>query len=723
MDTFELLPSLAQGELSDTSAPELVAAVFRSRASGTLSLETHEGAEIRVFFRAGDMCGTGGFAGFQTLAHVLLVNEWVNALDIDASRSEAELQRKRHGEILVAQGLLTPEQLRAALAEQHRRNLAAVLALTGGKYEWRGWEPPPAWAREVVVDPVGCIVDALETDLAAPRRQRVLEWLGGSAARLSVDWVELQGRIALQPSDRRAAALLALPRRLGEFVQAARMPQPRAEALLTALLLAGAVEPQPAAAHPPALDESPLEPAAFEGPAEPTFEPLPLDASTELLPLQADELAAGHESQEPLQEVLEPFPATALEEALEASSPDLLPEPLPESALEPEAPPFRPGAPVTEQEAFARLDLLSPADLRTATNPGHRLQSSAHDEIDLSADEPLQLEREPGRAGHLDGSSDEPLPGLESPALQPDDARGKEMRMKLLHRGLRNLGSMPGARDEPARAAPPLDAVAEPLPAAGEVDAASLSADERKFVDEVRARLRAPQGQGAYARLGLTAQATSEQIKAAYIQAAKRFHPDRASASPALAPLQAELQTLFSWTKEAYDLVATPDARARYDASVRSAAEASRPASRKEEAALALKMGDALLKKRDFEAAIAKLRRAVELDPNGDALAALAWGLVCDPKQAAAAKEEAASLVSRALRAPGPTARTYYVAGVIWRTKDPDSAVDAFRKALELDSNHPDASLELRLLESRRGKSSKPGGVGVLSGLLFGKRK
>ena len=71
MDTFELLPSLAHGELAETSAPELVAAVFRSRASGTLWMEPEESNEIRCFFRAGDMCGTGAFKGFQTLAHVL----------------------------------------------------------------------------------------------------------------------------------------------------------------------------------------------------------------------------------------------------------------------------------------------------------------------------------------------------------------------------------------------------------------------------------------------------------------------------------------------------------------------------------------------------------------------------------------------------------------------------------------------------------------------------
>src|SRR5262249_38116293 len=177
-------------------------------------------------------------------------------------------------------------------------------------------------------------------------------------------------------------------------------------------------------------------------------------------------------------------------------------------------------------------------------------------------------------------------------------------------------------------------------------------------------------------------------------------------------------QTLFALLKEAYEAIATPDARAKYDASLK----ASQGGSQKDEAVLALKMGEVLLKKRDYAGGLAKLRSAVELDPTGDTLAALAWGLGADPKATQEGKEEAMSLINKALRAPGVTARTYYVAGVLWRTKDPQAAADAFKKALEIDPRHPDAPLELRLIEQRKGKNPQKPGGGGLSG-LFGKRK
>ena len=62
---------------------------------------------------------------------------------------------------------------------------------------------------------------------------------------------------------------------------------------------------------------------------------------------------------------------------------------------------------------------------------------------------------------------------------------------------------------------------------------------------------------------------------------------------------------------------------------------------------------------------------------------------------------------------------------MLWRTKDPESAAEEFRKALALDPKHSDASLELRLLETRQGKHAAKGKDkegGVLSG-LFGRRK
>jgi len=593
VDTFELLPSLAQGELGETSVAELVAAVIRSRASGTLAIETSGTGEIRAFFRAGDMCGTASFTGFHTLARVLLASDRLDALQIESTQQAADKAGKRHGELLVEQGLLTVDELRAALAAQHRENLQILLGLAEGKYEWRGWEPPPAWAREVTVDPVSCMVEALQTDAMRARRVRILQWLKGPA-RLTSDWAEMQARVALDAAALKAAALLSVPRTAEELFSACKLPPARAEALLAALLLCGGAEP---AAEAPAAEALP----------PPEAEPI------ELEPL---------ETVEPLSEVEKRLEAAAAED-----------------------------------------------------------------------DEPLELDRD-----------------------EEAEARARDLRKRMLQQGLRNLGiALPGNGAEAAEELPPA-----PAPKAEPQDPAI-----RAFIEEVQQRVAALDQQNAYVRLGLTNAATAEQIKNAYIAAAKRFHPDRASSSPSLAGIVPDLQALFSALKQAHDDIGTPEARARYDHQLKHGGTG-KVGSRREEASMALKMGEVLLKKRDFQGALTKLRRAVDLDPNGDTLAALAWGIVSDPKVAPAGREEAMSLSNRAVRAAGGTARTHYVAGVLLRTKDPESAAEAFRKALAMDPKHADASLELRLLEARQGKSAaaktKEKEGGVLSG-LFGRRK
>jgi tetratricopeptide (TPR) repeat protein len=919
VDTFDLLPTLAAGELEQTSAAELVAAIFRSRASGTLSIEGEGGVEIRQFFRAGDMCGSAFFAGFRTLAQVLLANDWVAALDIDASRAEAQAAGKQHGQVLVDKHLLTAEQLKQALYTQHKQNLAALLQLQRGHYELRGWEPPPAWSRELSIDPVSVLADALESDRMSARRQRVLEWLGDHAARLSVDWPEISARAQLDAADRRAAALLALPRRPAEFTQLSRLTPARADGLLVALLLTGAAEAQPVAqggfsagprseaprsAPPPAQYQqqvptyvpstAPPE-RADSGPHEPISEPvlIPQDGApgeaSELVPLEAEPPPApkkqtrppsvrsmppppvqapqsagprprmspgmplfsrpatmppkpnttnttnsGYKLPQPTQpptnpgyrvdqrpiskpvskpvppsveapppvsspppppaqtqpppkparkvppsfrsppsvpRAPEPAPAAQPEYGFDALPAEPAParefqqqqyeqpqapplDPFAEPAPVFEPPPFPPARPASrrtappssrslspaqpqrfepprqppEQDAFARLEALAlehldagqeQAALEAVRQASQELPQSSGSAGRDAADPSGGLRRVEGGGFEFNGSPSDRMqmdvhksrPSA-APGIPPPDDSAMLLRKKMRAQGMRNLAGAPHAPPVPE-----FDfAEQEPQPS---VDETQLAHEDRRFIDDVRSRVRTIAEQDAWARLGVTRNATSDQIRAAYLEAAKRYHPDHA-ASPAFAGIQEELRSLFQSVKDAYDQIATAPAREAY-ANALKQGTSGKVRDRKEEAALALKMGEALLKKRDFAAAMVKLRRSVELDPNGDSLAALGWGLMCDPATSPAGKEEAATLLSKALRAHGLSARTYYVAGVLWRTKDPDSAADAFRKALELEPNHADASLELRLLEMRQGKKSSGGGV--LSTLLFGKKR
>jgi curved DNA-binding protein CbpA len=81
-----------------------------------------------------------------------------------------------------------------------------------------------------------------------------------------------------------------------------------------------------------------------------------------------------------------------------------------------------------------------------------------------------------------------------------------------------------------------------------------------------------------YEVLGVARQATALEIKAAYYQLAKKFHPDR-HRNAEHQDLRGKLESLFSFITQAYDTLSEPGPRATYDERLRSAqAPASTPA-------------------------------------------------------------------------------------------------------------------------------------------------
>ncbi len=596
MDTFELLPSLADGELATSSAPELVAAIFRSRASGTLTIDTPTG-EVRQFFRAGQMCGSAFFSGFHTLAQMLLKYEWANALDIDSTLAEAQAQKRRHGEILIERGMLTAEQLEEALAAQHRHNLLALMRLDRGHYELRGWEPPPAWTQELNIDPVGPLFEALAEERMAKRRAHLLLWLQGQPAALTREWDEIALNADLSDDDLRAIGQLARGRTRSGFVAVTRLDPAHAEALLSGLLLIGGAEPKA--------------PAALAG-APRSAPPPPPDDESLLIPLDQDEGLL-----------------------------ELLPD----------------------DEAFGPPHAPASAPVIAAASPAAPLSRT-------SAVEPMIAP---------------PAPSMVAPRTMP--IAGPKTAPIAAPRTAPIAVQTQAA---PARSMPP-----PPPP-----EAVEPTAEGAQLLAQVHERLRAAVSETPWQRLGVSAQATNEQIRAAYLDAVRKYHPDRGIAL-GLASAQEELQTHFAAIQDAYDRIATPAARAQYEAELKNPLGGL--ISRQDEASLALKMSDVLLRKRDFAGALVKLRRSVDLAPSSDSLAALAWGLLCNPASTPEQRSEAKTLIERALRTGGATARTHYVAGVMSRSVDPAAAEESFLRALDLDPSHAAAAQELRLLKLRHG--------------------
>ena len=206
--------------------------------------------------------------------------------------------------------------------------------------------------------------------------------------------------------------------------------------------------------------------------------------------------------------------------------------------------------------------------------------------------------------------------------------------------------------------------------------------------------------------LGVPETANREDIKSAYFEAAKRFHPDRLG-TLGLQSLRAEVEKIFRRVSEAYSTLTDDKRRADYVKSMGSSAiednQAHGKAMKLLEAEMSFRRGEALVRQNNFKAAVAEFEAAVAGNPaEGEHLAYLVWAKVCAQLLTHA---DAKPKLLEAIKLSPRCARAYFYLGMIYKEeKDVDRALGTFKKAVELDERLVEAEREIRVLNMRRDK-------------------
>jgi tetratricopeptide (TPR) repeat protein len=221
----------------------------------------------------------------------------------------------------------------------------------------------------------------------------------------------------------------------------------------------------------------------------------------------------------------------------------------------------------------------------------------------------------------------------------------------------------------------------------------SAEAALRQALLEVAPRARE---RSLFTRLGLPEGAGKEEVKRAFLQIARQFHPDR-FAAPALVDLKRAVSDFFTAVNEAYEVLSDDRKRAAYLA----AAKGGSPDPQRAEAArVDFQKGEACIRTRDFARARGFLESAIRADGRAEYQAALAWTYVTDPAGKDLAKARA--LVAEAAK-DTQCDRAQYVAGVVARDQgDEVGAERYFRAAVAANPRHADALRELKLVLGRR---------------------
>jgi CheY-like chemotaxis protein len=252
-----------------------------------------------------------------------------------------------------------------------------------------------------------------------------------------------------------------------------------------------------------------------------------------------------------------------------------------------------------------------------------------------------------------------------------------------------------------------------------------LARSESSSPDEAELRERiARAGLNHFEVLGVSIDPTDDEVRAAFLRLAKRYHPDRCS-DPALRALAGEV---FQRISEAHETLSDPRVRSEY---MRGLQKGKLEAGGKPAVAQIMAAethfndGVAHYRRREYPQAYEKLKNAVELNPQEGEFRAL-FGLVhyLLNRSDGGAERVASEHFEAALELAPRSANAHYYCGLLRKAcGDPGEAERMFRAALDLAPNHAEATRELRVLGMRRDKGRGESGEGLLGKLPFGRKK
>jgi curved DNA-binding protein CbpA len=207
-----------------------------------------------------------------------------------------------------------------------------------------------------------------------------------------------------------------------------------------------------------------------------------------------------------------------------------------------------------------------------------------------------------------------------------------------------------------------------------------------------------------YQILGVSQEATTEEIRDAYYKLVKFYHPD---VNPNVShEIKAKTQEIFTQITDAYETLSEADKREQYN-SLEELAELKTQAKYIYEAEMVFKKGITLLIQRDYVEAEKKIREAVEMNPDDAAyLGAHAWARFLAAENKSAILEEVKKSLETAIKMNEKLPENYYYLGSVYKfTNDLRNAEKYYQKTLELDPDYIEAKREIRLINTRKTES------------------
>jgi len=215
-------------------------------------------------------------------------------------------------------------------------------------------------------------------------------------------------------------------------------------------------------------------------------------------------------------------------------------------------------------------------------------------------------------------------------------------------------------------------------------------------------------GRDYFGILGVPEDAGEEEIRAAYVDLAKRTHPDRFVG--ASEPVRHLAEEVFGFISRAHETLSDRNRRLAY---IRDRGNQARDAEELEEgqraleAELEFQKGAVCLRKKSYQRAVAHFEEAVRAYPEeGEYHAYYGWAFyLLDPEAPGRLKEALQHVLAGRKLAPARE-KPYLFLGRLYKAANRErTAEKMFARAVQLDPDCVEALRELRLLDMRREKS------------------
>jgi len=332
----------------------------------------------------------------------------------------------------------------------------------------------------------------------------------------------------------------------------------------------------------------------------------------------------------------------------------------------------------------AHLATLAERYLAPNESPFHRFQ-----DIDLDPGEDFLLRALDGRV-----------------KLRDLGEQGEATRRTLYGLIITGLLEARGRVEVASPAAAPSAAPAR-MPQAVPAPPRSLDPEDVALRAELTSLAERLRGKGYFEVIGVPENANDEDVRRAYVELAKKTHPDRFSnASETVRKLAEEI---FGLVSKAYETLGDARRRTQYLIDQKGSKQAAadlEEGQRALAAELQFQNGEAKLRKRDFEGAIKDFEWAVRLFPEeGEYVAHLGWALFLSSPNDRETLKKAITIVKKGSKLAEDRDKPYLFLGRMYQAAGKlDVAERMFTTALEIRSDNLEALRELRLIHMRREK-------------------